>query len=398
MQYPYPQNNKIPDLSCLFSVWRILPFDNGEVRIYTTLMEKILKCYSVKVDGDGFVEEIVKDNSGNIVLSGFCEIHSHGAMGFDISVATQEALDAVSKYYLENGITAFSPTFVATPLDVLDSQLDRLYSLKQNYARMLPAHLEGPFISLEHKGAQPAENILPEYTDEHAWFFEKHHGHIGIVTLCPAVKGVEKLVKLLVSLGIKVQGGHDNARYPDIAKCIDAGLDGVTHIFCGCSTSVRGKTDFEKLLGLTETGLYRDDLAVEVIADGKHLSKELVDFIFKCKPLDKIIYVSDSLSPAGMPTGEYKLGDHDILNAGDVAYLKDMSSIAGSVTNLYRMLHLSLDYGYPLEKLLHCVSLNPREYMGLPTSIKVGDKADFVVLDGEGNLKKTVLGTKEICH
>ena len=367
-------------------------------KIYTTLMEKILKGYSVKVDGDGFVEEIVKDNSGNIVLPGFCEIHSHGAMGFDISVATQEALDAVSKYYLENGITAFSPTFVATPLDVLDDQLDRLYSLKQNYARMLPAHLEGPFISLEHKGAQPAENILPEYTDQHAWFFEKHRHHIGIVTLCPAVKGVEKLVKLLASLGIKVQGGHDNARYPDIAKCIDAGLDGVTHIFCGCSTSVRGKTDFEKLLGLTETGLYRDDLAVEVIADGKHLSKELVDFIFKCKPLDKIIYVSDSLSPAGMPIGEYKLGDHDILNAGDVAYLKDMSSIAGSVTNLNRMLRLSLDYGYPLENLLHCVSLNPREYMGLPTSIKVGDKADFVVLDGDGNLKKTVLGTKEICH
>jgi N-acyl-D-aspartate/D-glutamate deacylase len=71
-------------------------------------MEKILKGYSVKVDDDGFVEEIVKDNSGNILLPGFCEIHSHGAMGFDISVATQEALDAVSKYYLENGITAFA--------------------------------------------------------------------------------------------------------------------------------------------------------------------------------------------------------------------------------------------------------------------------------------------------
>ena len=396
MQYPYPQNNKIPDLSCLFSVWRILPFDNGGTRIYTTLMEKILKGYSVKVDGDGFVEEIVKDNSGNILLPGFCEIHSHGAMGFDISVATQEALDAVSKYYLENGITAFSPTFVATPLDVLDSQLDRLYSLKQNYARMLPAHLEGPFISLEHKGAQPAENILPEYTDQHAWFFEKHHGHIGIVTLCPAVKGVEKLVKLLASLGIKVQGGHDNARYPDIAKCIDAGLDGVTHIFCGCSTSVRGKTDFEKLLGLTETGLYRDELYVEAIADGKHLSKDLVKFIHKCKPADKIIYVSDSLSPAGMPLGEYKLGDHDIFSTDEVAYLKDMSSIAGSITNLSKMVRLALNHGHTLDTALTCTSSNPREYIGLNTEIKVGDKADFVVFDNDGRLKRVVLGVNEI--
>ena len=273
-------------------------------------MEKVLlKGYKVNVDKNGFVKEIVMDNSDNIVVAGFCDIHTHGAMGFDISCCTQHGLDTISKYYIDNGITHFSPTFVATPLDALDKQLDTLFSLKQNYAVMLPAHLEGPFISKAQKGAQPESSILEEYADDCRWFFEKHREHIGIVTLCPAVKNVDKLISLLVSLGIKVQAGHDNSNYPQIEKAISLGLDGVTHVGCASSTCHRDKTTLEKHLGLTETALYDDNLHVELIVDGKHLAKDFVDMVHKFKPADKVIYVSDSLSTAGMPAGKYLLGD-----------------------------------------------------------------------------------------
>ena len=82
-------------------------------------MEKFLKGFEVIVDDNGIVKDIVDNGSEDIITVGLCDIHTHGAMGFDISVATQEALDTISKYYLDNGITAFSPTFVATPLEVL---------------------------------------------------------------------------------------------------------------------------------------------------------------------------------------------------------------------------------------------------------------------------------------
>lgn len=353
----------------------------------------ILKGYSIKIDSDGIVRDIVYDGSDNIVLAGFCDIHTHGAMGFDISCATQEALDAVSKYYLENGITAFSPTFVATPLDALDKQLADLYSLKQNYARMLPSHLEGPFISKAQKGAQPESAILDEYNErEHKWFFEKHRNHIGIVTLCPSVKGVDKLVELLASLGIKVQAGHDSSNYQDIKKAMNHGLDGVTHLGCA-SSQLRRDKNLEKHLGLTETALYEDNLAVELIVDGKHLAKDFVELVHKFKAYDKVIYVSDSLSTAGMPAGEYTLGDAPVVSDGNVAYLKNMTTLAGSVTNLYKSLHMAIEYGVPADVALGAVSTNPRRYMGLPTAIKVGDRADFVVLDKHFNLKQVTLGT-----
>ena len=369
--------------------------DNDGVKLYTNFMEKILKGYSVVVDDNGIVGDIVKDGSDNIIVPGFCDIHTHGAMGFDMSCCTQKSLDVISRYFFENGITAFSPTFVATPLDVLDRQLDTLYSLKQNYAVMLPAHLEGPFISVKQKGAQPERNILDQFTPDHEWFFEKHQKHIGIVTLCPSVKGAGDLVKFLVSLGIKVQAGHDNSTYCDIVRAIENGLDGVTHLGCATTTTHRDG-NLEKHLGLTETALYRDDLTVELIVDGKHLAKDFVEFVHKVKPEDKIIYVSDSLSTAGMPAGEYMLGDTPVVSDCTVSYLKNRTTLAGSVTNLHKELLLSIKYGNSIDTAINCVSTNPRKYMGLPTKIKVGEKADFVVLDCDGNLKKVVLGNKTL--
>ena len=358
-------------------------------------MEKILKGYEVIVDSNGIVTDIVKNGSEDIISVGLCDIHTHGAMGFDISLCTQEALDTISRYYLDNGITTFSPTFVATPLDVLDKQLTALYSLKQNYAVMLPAHLEGPFISKAQKGAQPENGILEQYTDEHRMFFEKHKEHIGIVTLCPAVKGANKLISNLVSLGIKAQAGHDNSYYPQIVKAVECGLDGVTHLG-SASSQMRRDSNLEKHMGLTETALYLDDLAVELIVDGKHLANDFVQMVHKFKSADKIMYVSDSLSTAGMPAGEYMLGDTPVVSDGTVSYLTNMTTLAGSVTNLHKSLKLALDYGYSLDTALNCTAYNPRRYMGLPTDIKIGDKADFIVLDKSGSLKQVTLGTNTI--
>ena len=90
------------------------------------------------------------------------------------------------------------------------------------------------------------------------------------------------------------------------------------------------------------------------------------------------------------------LGDAPIVSDGTVSYLKNMTTLAGSVTNLYKELRLSIDNGVSLEKALNYVAVNPRRYLSLPTEIRVGEKADFVVFDKFGNLKKVVLGNAVI--
>lgn len=85
---------------------------------------------------------------------------------------------------------------------------------------------------------------------------------------------------------------------------------------------------------MTECGLSFDGLTVEVIADNKHISQLLFEFILKCKTYRRICLISDSLSCAGMPNGKYKLGEEDVVTDGKVCYLADMSALAGSVTSI----------------------------------------------------------------
>ncbi|MCQ2602481.1 MAG: hypothetical protein MJ193_00995 [Clostridia bacterium] len=322
------------------------------------------------------------------LTQGFVDIHTHGAMGIDFSRATQDDINEVEKYYLSHGVTHFVPTFVATPLEILDGQLNSLFALKSKC--MLKAHMEGPFISLKHKGAQPACNIYSEFKDDDAKFFEKNRDKVGIVTLCPAVKNAENLVKTLVANGIKAQGGHDDSRLPDIKKTMSAGLDGVTHIFCGCSMAERGKRDFDKLLGLTESGLYYDELTVEVIADDKHISKELFLFILKCKGFKNICLISDSLSAAGMEKGFYKLGNDNVFTDGKVCYLEDYSALAGSVTSVGEMVKIVCSYGIPIEHAAYMASDAPKNYIGLDNKkFVIGEKADYVLLSKDGSVIET---------
>ncbi len=346
------------------------------------------KAYDIEIK-DGVLSSMTEAPFLDVYLSqGFVDLHTHGAMGVDFSRATQEDIEKVEKYYLSHGVTHFAPTFVATPLDILDKQLASLFALQSK--SMLKAHMEGPFISIKHKGAQPECNINGEFKAEDAKFFEKNSDKIGIVTLCPAVKNAEKLVETLVSNGIKAQGGHDDSRLPAIKKAMSAGLDGVTHIFCGCSTADRGKQDFDKLLGLTESGLYFDELTVEVIADDKHISKELFLLILKCKGFEKICLISDSLSAAGMKKGYYKLGNDTVFTDEKVCYLEDFSSLAGSVTSVGEMVKIVCSYGIPIEQAVYMASSAPRKYIKLDDKKFVpGENADYVLLSKDGTVLET---------
>ena len=99
---------------CIIASFDNIGVDFGFFKLYTALMEKILKGYSVQVE-NGVVTGVTYDGSDSVTVAGLCDIHTHGAMGHDVSEATQEALDAVSKFYLDNGVTAFSPNICCHP-------------------------------------------------------------------------------------------------------------------------------------------------------------------------------------------------------------------------------------------------------------------------------------------
>lgn len=343
--------------------------------------------YDVAV-ADGIITAVTpsdENTASGYLAPGFVDIHTHGNCGHDFSSCSKKAFDEMTEWYLRHGVTHFAPTFVATPLDVLEKQLNTLYSYTTDDATVLPAHLEGPYISKRFKGAQPEKNILDEYKDEDGMFFENNADKIGIVTLCPTVKGTSRLTALCTSLGIKTQVGHSGATSDEILPLVEEGLDGVTHIYCGCSGAERDDT-FVKRAGVVETAL-SSPLFVEVIADGIHLSPELVKFVVKCKGYRNVILVSDSLSCAGMQEGVYKLGDEDVYTNGKACYRADNSGLAGSVISLADSVKLLVSNDVPLAEAIYMASEAPRKYIGLSLpALKVGEYADFVLLSSDGEL------------
>ncbi len=348
-------------------------------------------CYDIVVES-GKLKSITKsqDDSGLYICPAYVDIHTHGAMGVDFSSVDQEKVEKLSNYYFSHGITHVCPTFVATPLNVLKKQFDSLYSFAPSGASFFGAHIEGPYISPKKKGAQPLENIRTEFLDEDLSVLDSIKDNLKIVTLCPATRNVLPLVKYLIENDIKVEGGHDDSTDAQIVECMNEGLDGVTHIFCACSTSRRDK-NFDRVLGMTECGLSFDDLTAEVIADNKHISRRLFEFIFKCKTYRRICLVSDSLSCAGMPKGGYKLGDEDVVTDEKVCYLADMSALAGSVTSIDQMVRNVVSYGIKLEQAVYMAAESPRKYIGcyLPKFEK-GEQADYNVIDEKCNVVATL--------
>lgn len=348
--------------------------------------------YDVAVS-DGIITD-VKQSDENTPLgylaAGFVDIHTHGNGGHDFSSCSEKDLVEMTEWYNAHGVTHFAPTFVATPLPDLDKRLNTLYSYAPDSVALLPAHLEGPFISKRFKGAQPEKNISEEYKSEDASFFKKNADKIGIVTLCPTVKNSLDLTRLCSSLGIKTQVGHSSATNKEILPHVEEGLDGVTHIYCGCSGAERGE-DFVRRAGVVETALDSDDLFVEVIADGIHLDIDLVKFVIKCKGYHRVILVSDSLSCAGMEEGYYKLGDDDVYTDGKACYRADHSGLAGSVISLADSVKLLVSHGIPLAEATYMASEAPRKYIGLSSpSLTIGETADFVVLSADGTLLSTL--------
>ena len=177
--------------------------------------------------------------------------------------------------------------------------------------------MEGIFINAEKKGIHNPAHFL-EPTIEN--FKKIADDFIKIVTLAPELcrcyaKG-ENLISFLKSRGIKVQAGH----------CIGgdlSGCDGVTHMFNAMS-GVNHRSKSTALSALVDDNLY-----TEVIGDGIHVNDDALKLLFKAKPEDKILLVSDSLPCTHSNISEFIFADEKIYFDGERA-TSAQKTLAGS--------------------------------------------------------------------
>jgi N-acetylglucosamine-6-phosphate deacetylase len=166
----------------------------------------------------------------------FFDVHIHGSAGHDVMEATPEALTVVGRFLAQHGVGSYLATTVTAPIDATLRALSGLAKwihgvTEQNQARVVGIHLEGPFLSHQRRGVQPAEHLLAPDIALFDRFFEAAEGHIRLMTLAPELPGAVELAAHARKLGVRVSLGHSNATAAETRAAIAAGASSATHTF-----------------------------------------------------------------------------------------------------------------------------------------------------------------------
>jgi len=326
------------------------------------------------------------------VAPGFIDEHIHGANGTDTMDGTIASLENIARSLPQEGVTSFNATTMTMDAKSIIKALENVKAYRNNPhegARLIGAHLEGPFISPKHHGAQDPKKILPCDVTTFQAFEKASDDAIRIVTFAYEENGKEFL-SYLKSRGITASIGHSDCLSGLLKEGVDGGIRSVTHTF----NAQRGFAQRE--VGIVGTALLDDRLNCELIADLKHVSPDAIRLLFKCKKKGSIVLISDSTEGKYLAPGEYELGGQKVEIYDGVARLQD-GTIAGSVLSLNKALAnvAPLAEGCSLSDLINCVSLNPAKNLHLDKeygSLEHGKKADFVILDHQFNVFLTCVG------
>ncbi|MBO5198431.1 MAG: N-acetylglucosamine-6-phosphate deacetylase [Lachnospiraceae bacterium] len=345
-------------------------------------------------------EEI--DAAGNYVSPGFIDIHTHGAGGHDFLDNTEEAFVESARMHAKHGATVIVPTITSSTKESMQEAIEtfrRVQKRKHDGAQMPGLHLEGPYFSVNQKGAQDERFIRPFDESEYREIIGT--GCVLRWTGAPELDGAEEFAGYLKEHGVLASIGHSDADCQTVRKAFADGFTHVTHLY-SCTSTVHRKNAF-RYAGIVEAAYLLDDMTVEIIADGIHLPGDLLEFVYKFKGRNKTALVTDSMRGAGMPEGMSILGGKKdgmpVIIEDGVAKLPDRSAFAGSVALCDRLIRtVTTLASIPLEDAVVMAAGTPASILGLKNKgdILPGCDADIVIFDETITIRKTIIGGKTV--
>ena len=329
------------------------------------------------------------DAGGMRLAPGFIDVHTHGAAGVDVNAADEAGLRRIAAFFATQGVTAFNASVLTDTPETTEKCLGAIANVMSDRgkgAQLLGAHLEGPFLAREYKGAMPEyllregdENLLRAYQN-------KYPGVIRYITVSPEVPGVVEMIGK-ISHDVVVAIGHSGADYDTSMEAIRRGARCVTHTFNAMRL-------FHQHQPAIMGAALESDCWCEAICDGRHLHPGTVRRLLKCKGWDPVIAITDSIMAAGLPDGMYKLGVNDVVVEDGDAKLATTGVRAGSTLTLAQALKNIVKFtDHPVEDVIPLMTINPARAMRMDDrkgSIEVGKDADMVLLDDDLNVAATI--------
>ena len=344
----------------------------------------------IVVNGEGEVLDV----EGCYVIPGLTDIHFHGCVGYDFCDGTYEAIAKMAEFQLRNGVTTICPA----SMTFSEEQLTEIFRNAANYkndegAALVGINMEGPYISMEKKGAQNGEYIHKPDAD---MFFRLQEAANGLIKLCdiaPEVEGAMECIEKIAK-NVRVSVAHSAADFDIAEEAFQKGAKHVTHLYNAMPPFSH------RAPGVIGAACDNENVMVELITDGIHSHPSTVRTTFKMFGDDRVVLISDSMMACGLEDGQYTLGGQDVTVKGNLATLTELGNIAGSVTNLMACMKRAVkEMRIPLESAVKCATMNPAKAIGIFDkygSLVPGKQADVVVLDKDLEIKYVMKAGKVV--
>lgn len=329
----------------------------------------------------------ILDAQGLWVAPGFIDVHVHGGDGHDTMDATPQAIHSMARFFARHGVTSYFPTTMSAPAEAIARAIANVAACPQpeDGAQHLGVHVEGPYLSKDYPGAQNPDVLrLPDPQEYTGWF---ESGVVRLITAAPEIEGALELIDAGVRQGIEFAIGHSGASYEEVITAADHGVRQATHTFNG-------------MLGLhhrrpgTLGGVLTDDrIYAQMIADGIHLHPAIVRLLARAKDPSRVILITDAMRAAGLPDGDYDLGDQPVTVQDGIARISN-GSLAGSTATMDHVVRSTMQFaGLTLPQAVMMATTVPARAMKLSHKgiITAGGEADIVLLDDDVQVQATIV-------
>ena len=321
----------------------------------------------------------VTDAAGRTLVPGFIDLHCHGAGG----ASFEEGADAIARalaVHTAHGTTRSVLSLVTAPVDVLAAHLRTIAAVAASDPRVLGAHLEGPFLDHEFRGAHDPALLRTADPAAVELLLEASAGTLRQVTIAPEHAGAPEAIARFVDAGVAVAVGHTGADFAASLAAFEAGATILTHAFNG----MRGI--HHRAPGPVVAAMHADHVTLEIINDGVHVHPDVVRLAFSGAPR-RVALVTDAMAAAGSDDGVYQLGSLEVIVEGGIARLSQGGSIAGStLTQDVALRRAVLDSGIAFDEAVGALTVTPAAAIGRAHDLgrlDVGYAADAVLLTDE---------------
>ncbi|HCP39808.1 MAG TPA: N-acetylglucosamine-6-phosphate deacetylase [Verrucomicrobiales bacterium] len=338
-------------------------------------------------------QKAVKHVKGGWIAPGYIDIHVHGGENADYMDGTTEAVRIANRIHVRHGTTTLFPTTTTGTPDQLDRMLHTCLSVQENHqisdgARIGGVHYYGPFFAQDKVGCHSVDGRRDPDPGEYMRCFDL--GIIQVATCAAELPGAEAFYREASQRGYLVTCGHSNATWNEMAHAFEAGMRHVDHFWCAMSSisGIREQYGFPMQGSMEQFVLMEPEMSTEVIADGEHLSPELLEFAYRMIGPERLCLVTDANRAMGMPPGKYRFGPKDegawFESDGKVGFVS-RESLASSVVGMDTMVrNMYENTSAEIHEAIRMATLTPAEQVGMDDeigSLEVGKRADLILLD-----------------